>query len=186
MEGSVMQEREQELERLRYPIGRFRARAEISSAERGALIEEIAALPSGLRAAVSGLSHEQLDTPYRPGGWSVRQVVHHVADSHINSYVRFKLAVTETEPAIKGYDEAAWAELADARGEDIEISLLLLEALHRRWTRFLRSLGEEQFGRAFHHPELGRVTLDMSVQLYAWHGRHHQAHITRLRERMGW
>lgn len=182
----MLLEREQDLEQLRYPIGRFQARAGLSSAERAALIDDIAAVPAAFRAAVAGLSDEQLEMPYRPGGWTVRQVVHHVADSHMNSYVRFKLAATEPEPAIKTYDEAAWAELADARSEDVEVSLVLLESLHRRWTRFLRSLADEQFERAFLHPELGRVTLDVSVQLYAWHGRHHLAHITRLRERMGW
>ena len=182
----MLLEREQDLEQLRYPISRFQARAGLSSAERAALIDDIAGLPAALRAAVAGLTGEQLETPYRPGGWTVRQVVHHVADSHMNSYVRFKLAVTETEPTIKPYDEAAWAELDDATGEDIEVSLALLESLHRRWTRFLRSLRDEQLERVFIHPDLGRVTLDEAVQHYAWHGRHHLAHITRLRERMGW
>lgn len=174
------------LEKLRYPIGRFVARAPLPAEERRALIDDIAVLPRDLRAAVSDLSSDQLATPYRPGGWSVRQVVHHLPDSHLNSYVRFKLAVTEHEPSVKGYDEAAWAELADATGADIETSLLLLEALHRRWTRFLRSLDDEQFAWVFLHPELGRVTLATNVQLYAWHGRHHLAHITRLRQRQGW
>jgi len=182
----MLLEREQDLEQLRYPISRFQARAGLSSAERAALIGDIAGLPAALRAAVAGLTGEQLETPYRPGDWTVRQVVHHVADSHMNSYVRFKLAVTETEPTIKPYDEAAWAELDDATGEDIEVSLALLESLHRRWTRFLRSLRDEQLERVFIHPDLGRVTLDEAVQHYAWHGRHHLAHITRLRERMGW
>ena len=182
----MLLEREQDLEQLRYPISRFQARAGLSSAERAALIDDIAGLPAALRAAVAGLTGEQLETPYRPGDWTVRQVVHHVADSHMNSYVRFKLAVTETEPTIKPYDEAAWAELDDATGEDIEVSLALLESLHRRWTRFLRSLRDEQLERVFIHPDLGRVTLDEAVQHYAWHGRHHLAHITRLRERMGW
>jgi uncharacterized damage-inducible protein DinB len=182
----MLLEREQDLEQLRYPISRFQARAGLSSAERAALIDDIAGLPAALRAAVAGLTGEQLETPYRPGGWPGRQVVHHVADSHMNSYVRFKLAVTETEPTIKPYDEAAWAELDDATGEDIEVSLALLESLHRRWTRFLRSLRDEQLERVFIHPDLGRVTLDEAVQHYAWHGRHHLAHITRLRERMGW
>lgn len=173
-------------EQLRYPIGRFQERARLSAEERNALIESIARLPADVRTAVAGLSAEQLDTPYRPGGWTVRQVVHHIPDSHLNSYLRFKLTVTEEEPTIKPYDEAAWAELFDARTADVEISLTLLEALHRRWTVFLRSLTTEQFARTFHHPELGRVTLDGSVQLYAWHGQHHLAHITRLRARKGW
>jgi uncharacterized damage-inducible protein DinB len=177
---------EMELDALRYPIGRFHARSDLSAAERDGLIEEIAMVPAAVRAAVSGLSDAQLDTPYRPGGWTVRQVVHHLPDSHLNSYVRFKLAVTETEPAVKGYEEAAWAELSDGQGADVEGSLLLLEALHRRWTHFLRSLDDAQLGRAFRHPELGLVTLEANLQLYAWHGRHHLAHITGLCERMGW
>lgn len=174
------------MDRLRYPIGRFRARPHLPAEEREALIDEIAALPAALRAAVADLTDAQLDTPYRPGGWTVRQVVHHVPDSHLNSYVRFKLALTEDEPAIKGYDEAAWSELPDARTADIGISLALLETLHRRWTILMRSLTEEQFARAFQHPELGRVTLEKNVQLYAWHGRHHVTHVTALRERMAW
>lgn len=178
--------RDEELERLRFPVGRFRPRPNISAHERDALIEQIAALPAQLRAAVSGLTDDQLDTRYRAGGWTVRQVVHHVPDSHVNSYVRFKLALTEDEPPIKGYDEAAWAELPDARTADVNISLALLEALHHRWTILLRSLADEQFARAFQHPELGLVTLETNLQLYAWHGRHHLAHVTVLRERMAW
>jgi len=186
MAESAVQLAEGDLELLRYPIGRFRARSSLSRAEREAMIDDIAALPPDLRMAVANLSSDQLDTPYRPGGWTVRQVVHHVPDSHLNAYVRFKLAATEEEPTIKPYDEAAWAELPDARGEDIEGSLLLLEAVHRRWTHFLRSLDEVQFDRSFRHPELGTITLEHNLQLYAWHGRHHRAHVTRLRERMGW
>lgn len=176
----------EELEALRYPIGRFRPKQELSADERADRIDDIAAFPADLRAAVTDLSAEQSSAPYRPDGWTVRQVVHHVVDSHLNSYARFKLAVTEDEPTIKPYDQAAWAELPDARSDDIDTSLVLLEALHRRWTRFLRSLGDDVFRRAFQHPELGRLTLDLNVQLYAWHGRHHLAHITRLRERKGW
>lgn len=173
-------------EDLRYPIGRFRPRTGLLPADRTALIEDIGSLPTDLRSAVSDLSPDQLDTPYRPGGWTVRQVVHHLPDSHLNSYLRFKLAVTEEEPTIKPYDEAAWAELPDGRSEDVEGSLLLLEALHRRWTRFLRSLDDVRFTRTFRHPELGAVSLEWNLQLYAWHGRHHLAHVTGLRERMGW
>jgi uncharacterized damage-inducible protein DinB len=186
MEQSATLGPDAETERLRYPIGRFEARPGLSAEQRNVLIDSIASLPADLRAAVSGLSAEQLGTPYRPGGWTVRQIVHHIPDSHLNSYLRFKLAVTEKEPTIKPYDEAAWAELFDARTADIEISLTLLDALHRRWTVFLRSLTDAQFGRAFHHPELGRVTLDGTLQLYAWHGRHHLAHIRELRARRGW
>lgn len=186
MQESSLLDRDDELEQLRYPIGRFRAQSRLAAEERNALIEQIAALPAELRAAVSDLTDDQLDTPYRPGGWTVRQVVHHVPDSHLNSYVRFKLALTEDEPAIKGYDEAAWSELPDARTADVAVSLALLEALHRRWTLLLRSFGEEQFARSFQHPKLGLVTLETNLQLYAWHGRHHLAHITAIRERMAW
>lgn len=186
MDGAPEQEGDGDLERLRYPIGRFEAREGLSPDERSALIDDMAALPADLRAAVSGLSDEQLDTPYRPDGWTVRQVVHHLPDSHLNGYVRLKLAVTESEPTIRTYDEAAWAELADGRDADVGDSLLLLEALHRRWVRFLRSLGEEAFGRVLVHPEEGRVSVDLGVQLYRWHGRHHLAHVARLGERMGW
>lgn len=175
-----------DMEDLRYPIGRFQARSGLSADDRATFIDQIAALPAALRAAVAGLDAEQLSTPYRPDGWTVRQVVHHVADSHINSYARFKRAVTEDEPEIRGYDEAVWAELPDARDENIEDSLLLLETLHRRWTRFLRSLDATQYARSFRHSEIGRISLESNLQLYAWHGRHHTAHITRLRERMGW
>jgi len=134
---------------------------------------------------VAGLSEPQLDTPYRPGGWTVRQVVHHVPDSHINSYVRFRLALTENEPTVKPYDESRWAELADSRTAHIETSLALLESLHERWVLLLRSLSPADFRRQFRHPELGAVSLEKNLALYAWHGRHHVAHITSLRERMG-
>lgn len=175
-----------DLELLRFPIGRFQAREGLPAEDRDALIREIEGLPGALEDLVADLSPEQLDTPYRPGGWTVRQVVHHLADSHLNSYVRFKWAVTEDEPRIKAYDEAAWAELPDGRSGEVEVSLDLLRALHRRWVSFLRSLEPEAFGRAFEHPESGRVLLEANLQLYAWHGRHHLAHIANLRERMGW
>jgi len=171
---------------LRYPIGRFEAVARLSPVEREERIAALASLPEELRAAVAGLSPEQLDTPYRPGGWTVRQVVHHLADSHMNAYVRFKLAVTEEEPVVKTYDEAAWAELADARLAEVELSLRLLESLHARWVVFLRSLSPAQWERGFRHPEHGLMPLERVLQLYAWHGRHHVAHITSLRARMGW
>lgn len=175
-----------DLEYLQYPIGRFQPRPAITADDRSALIDDIAAVPADLRAAVADLTPAQLDTPYRPGGWTIRQVVHHVPDSHINSYVRFKLAATEKEPLIRTYDEAAWARLADAQAADIELSLTLLEALHRRWTLFLRSLAPADWARTFRHPDLGLLSLDVNLQLYAWHGRHHIAHITRARERLGW
>jgi uncharacterized damage-inducible protein DinB len=149
-------------------------------------IDEISEAPGKLRAAVEGLSAEQLDTPYRPDGWTVRQVVHHVPDSHLNSYCRFKLALTEDEPAIKAYQEDRWAELADSRATPIEVSLALLESLHLRWVTLMKSLAPDEFNRTFRHPEIGVVTLAKNACLYAWHGRHHTAHITSLRDRMGW
>ena len=171
---------------LRYPVGRFAAETDVTEERRRRWIEEIANTPDALRAAVHGLSVEQFDTTYRPGGWTVRQVVHHLPDSHLNAYVRFKLTLTEAEPPVKTYDEAAWAELTDGRTAPVEISLALLESLHHRWVLLLRSLTPADFARALRHPELGRVTLDTYLQMYAWHGRHHVAHITSLRERMGW
>jgi uncharacterized damage-inducible protein DinB len=170
---------------LRFPIGEFSFSGTQSPDERAALIDQIAATPESMRAAVRGLSDEQLDTPYRPGGWTVRQVVHHVPESHMHSYIRFKLAITEDEPTIKPYFEDRWAQLPDALAP-IESSLDLLEALHARWVWFLRLLKDEDFDRTFQHPELGSVSLKKNVALYAWHGRHHVGHITRLRERMGW
>jgi len=171
---------------LRYPVGQFTFSGNLSPAERAVLIDEISATPEKMRAAVSGLSAEQLDTPYRPEGWTVRQVVHHVPESHLNSYIRFKLAITEDEPTIKPYFEDRWAQLPDALVSPIEPSLDLLDALHKRWVWFLRSLKDEDFQRTFQHPELGVVSRNKNVALYAWHGRHHVAHVTSLRERMGW
>lgn len=171
---------------LRYPIGKFEYVGERSDAQRGGLIGEIAAAPAELRSAIEGLSDSQLDTPYRPGGWTVRQVVHHVPDSHMNSYVRFKLALTEDEPTIKTYAEDRWAELSDTKTTPLEVSLTLLESLHDRWVRLLGSLTPGEWKRTFRHPELGPMTLDKTLALYAWHGRHHVAHITELRKRQGW
>jgi len=171
---------------LRYPIGRFQPVTSLTPAERVTCIEQIAAAPEGLRRAVQGLDDRQLDTPYRPGGWTVRQVVHHVPDSHLNAYTRFKLACTEESPAIKTYDEARWAELAEARTAPIDVSLDLLTLLHRRWVLFLRILGPADFARTVRHPEWGAPTVDFLLAQYAWHGRHHTAHITSLRDRMGW
>jgi hypothetical protein len=171
---------------LRYPVGPFEYEGTLSPEQRQAMIDQIAATPGKMRSAVAGLSEEQLDTPYRPEGWTVRQVVHHVPESHLNSYVRFKLAITEDEPTIKTYFEDRWAQLDDARTAPIELSLDLLETLHKRWVWFLRSLKDGDFGRTFRHPELGKVSVDKNIALYAWHGRHHVAHITSLRERMGW
>jgi uncharacterized damage-inducible protein DinB len=172
---------------LRYPIGRFTLPTEITEPQRAGWIDDVACAPSALRAAVTGLSPAQLDTPYRPGGWTVRQVVHHVPDSHLNAYTRFKLALTEAEPTIKPYDEARWAELRDTAVVPTDISLTMLEALHARWVGLLRSMSPAEFGRTFRHPEHGRIfTLDETLAIYAWHGRHHVAHITTLRERNGW
>ena len=171
---------------LRFPVGRFDLKAEITADDRPRLIDQIAEAPARLREAVKGLSPSQIDTPYRDGGWTVRQVVHHLPDSHLNSYTRFKLALTEDEPTIKPYDEDQWAKLYDAQSAPLEVSLALLESLHARWVILLRTLTEKDFARAFIHPELGAVSLTKSLGLYAWHGRHHVAHITSLRERMGW
>jgi uncharacterized damage-inducible protein DinB len=171
---------------LRYPIGKFEMRGTVDEAQRPELIQQIAEAPARLREAVKGLTDAQLDTPYRPQGWTVRQVVHHLSDSHLNAYVRFKLAITEEEPTIKTYEEKLWSELDDARTAPIEMSLALLEALHKRWVLFLKSLTPSNFARKFRHPELGIMNLDALLRLYAWHGRHHVAHISSLRERMGW
>ena len=171
---------------LRYPIGKFQPTATpLSSEQRAELIADLAGAPLALRTAVRGLSDEQLNTPYRPGGWTVRQTVHHVADSHLHSYLRFKFALTEDEPTIKTYDEAAWAELPD-NTLPVEVSLALLEPLHERWATFLRALRPEQWQRKFRHPERGLVELDGTLAIYAWHGRHHVAHITELRKRLEW
>jgi uncharacterized damage-inducible protein DinB len=171
---------------LRYPIGKFSNPGPLSEEQRQALLNDIAHAPANLRAAVKGLSDQQLDTPYRPGGWTVRQVVHHVPDSHLNSYVRFKLALTEDEPTIKPYAEDRWAELADTKATPIEVSLTLLDSLHDRWVRLLRSLTPDDWKRTFRHPDLGAMTLEKTLALYAWHGRHHVAHVTYLRQRSGW
>lgn len=171
---------------LRYPVGKFHYDGSLSHEQQQAFLHEIAQTPAKLRAAVQGLSDAQFDTPYRPDGWTVRQVVHHVPDSHLNSYVRFKLALTEDERTIKPYAEDRWAELADTKATPVEVSLTLLDSLHDRWVRLLRSLTPEQWKRTFRHPEMGPMTLEKTLALYAWHGRHHVAHITELRKRMSW
>jgi len=175
-----------DLDDLRYPIGRFNSPKSAEASVRIAHIETLRMLPEHLQAAVSGLTNQQLDTPYREGGWTVRQLVHHVADSHANSYVRFKLALTEDWPTIKPYDEAAWAELADSRKLPIEPSLSFIAGLHGRWVALLESLSEEDFLRGYNHPERGRQDLATALALYEWHARHHTAHVTNLRARMGW
>ncbi len=170
----------------RYPIGKFHFEGPPSEAQRASLINEIEQAPAALRAAVKGLTPEQIDTPYREGGWTVRQVTHHVPDSHMNAYVRFKLALTEDEPTIKPYAEDRWAQLTDTQSTPVEVSLALLESLHSRWVNLLRSLGPEDWKRTFRHPELGLVSLEKNLALYSWHGRHHVAHVSELRKRMGW
>jgi hypothetical protein len=175
-----------DLEQLKYPTGRLSLEPSLGDARRAALIDKIAAAPALVRAAVEGLSGEQLDTAYRPGGWTIRQVVHHLPDSHINSYVRFKLALTEDNPVIKTYDQEAWAATTDSRSGAIGPSLDLLEALHARWTDWLRQLTPEQWQRRFRHPEMGELGLDQNLQVYAWHGHHHLGHITNLKREMNW
>lgn len=171
---------------LRYPIGEFRKPATVTAGDRDRFIRDIAEAPSALRAAVSDLNEVKLDTAYRPGGWTIRQVAHHLPDSHLNAYVRFKLALTENEPVIRPYDEALWAELPEAKTAAIEVSLSLLDALHKRWVACLRALPAEAFEKRFVHPVSGPFTLNEQVAAYSWHGRHHIAHITSLRGRMQW
>ncbi len=170
----------------RYPIGKYTPPQEATPALRQQAISAIAEAPAKLRAAVKGLNDEQLNTPYREGGWTVRQVAHHVPDSHMNAYVRFRLALTEQEPTIKPYEEARWAELVDAKSAPVDVSLALLDSLHDRWVRLLHSLKPEDFARTFRHPDHGVRTVDWLLFLYAWHGRHHTAHVTELRKQKGW
>jgi hypothetical protein len=172
----------------RYPIGRFeRPTTSLTAAQRAAAIDTIAKAPAELRAAVRGLNDSQLDTPYRDGGWTVRQVVHHVPDSHLNAYVRFKLALTEDTPTIKPYDEAKWAELEDGRSALVDESLTLLESLHLRWVYLLRRMQPADFSRVLTHPDWkGPMSLDVLLALYSWHSRHHVAHITELKKKKKW
>lgn len=175
-----------ELDDLRFPVGHFAAPPSNTRESRAAHIETLRLLPERLRAATSGLSDSQLDTPYREAGWTVRQVVHHVFDSHANSYMRFKWALTEDWPTIKPYDEAAWASLYDARKLPVDVSLALIDGLHERWVALLESLSEGEFQKGFIHPAMGRQNLATSLALYSWHSLHHTAHITGLRARQGW
>jgi len=175
------------LEPLRFPIGRFNIQENISEETINQCIRDIETLPNLLRMAVDQLDETQLNTPYRPDGWTIRQVVHHLADSHINSYVRFKWALTEDAPTIKAYNEKVWAEEEDAKTASVEVSLKLLEALHQRWILVLKNLSKEDLKRTFVHPKSGFVyTLEMAITLYAWHGKHHVAHIESLKERSNW
>ena len=171
----------------RYPIGKFERRDSLTPEERRACIDQIAAVPQNLRNAVRGLNDKQFETPYREGGWTVRQVVHHVPESHMNAYMRVKLALTEDNPTIKPYDEDAWAKLPDVGVTPVETSLALVDSLHARWVNLLRQMKDTDFRRTFRHPEFkGDFSIDGLVALYAWHGRHHVAHITSLRDRMNW
>jgi uncharacterized damage-inducible protein DinB len=170
----------------RYPIGKFSYAGPPTPEQKQQYLTDIEQTPSRLRAALRGLSDQQLDTPYRDGGWTLRQVAHHVPDSHMNSYIRFKLALTEDEPTIKGYMEDRWAELPEANHAPVEVSLALLDSLHQRWMLMLRQLTDAEWKRTFRHSELGPMSLEKSLALYSWHGRHHVAHITSLREKMGW
>ncbi len=170
----------------RYPIGKFRLEGEITPERRREWIAQVAAMPARFRVAVEGLTPERLDTPYREGGWTVRQLVHHLPDSHMNAYVRVKLALTEENPTVKTYDEALWATLPDTASTPPEVSLALLDALHVRWVELMRALDDAQWRRTLNHPERGPMTLEQLLALYAWHGDHHVGHVTSLRERNGW
>lgn len=171
---------------LRYPVGKFVHEGPSTEEQKKKHLDDIAQTPQNLRSALKGLSEKQLDTPYREGGWTLRQVAHHVPDSHLNAYTRFKLALTEEDPTIKPYAEDRWAQLADTATTPVEVSLTLLDSLHTRWVDLLRSLKPEDWKRTFRHPEMGQVSLEKSLALYSWHGRHHVAHVTSLRERNGW
>jgi hypothetical protein len=171
---------------LRYPIGHFTPPAASLPGIRAAFIETLRQLPANLRAATAGLSDAQLDTPYREGGWTVRQVIHHIADSHANAYIRVKLALTEDWPTVKPYNEAAWAELADSRKLPIDVSMAIIAGMHARWVVLLESLSEQDFHKGYNHPEYGKQSLSTVLAMYAWHARHHTAHITGLRARQGW
>jgi len=166
---------------LRYPIRKFSFPQSVTLDQRQQWIGDIAEAPAKLRATAQALTVEQLATPYRPGGWTARQVIHHVPESHMNAYIRFKLALTEDEPVIKPYDEAAWAKLIDNEVTPVEVSLAMLDALHDRWVRLLRHMSDTDFARAFRHPELGLVRLDQNLALYAWHGKHHTAHLASIK-----
>ena len=170
---------------LRFPIGKFNAPGEITPEMRGGFIATIRNLPQTLADSIKNLSDEQLDTPYRPAGWTVRQTVHHVADSHLNAYTRFKLALTEDAPTIRPYHEDRWAELADSR-LPLDVSFKIIEGIHARWTNLLESMADEDFARKLVHPDSGEWTLEKMLAQYAWHSRHHTAHITNLRTRNDW
>ncbi|AWM16188.1 bacillithiol transferase BstA [Bacillus inaquosorum] len=172
---------------LSYPIGEYQPRESVSKEQKDEWIQALEKVPAKLKKAVEGMTESQLDTPYRDGGWTVRQVIHHLADSHMNSYIRFKLSLTEETPAIRPYDEKAWSELKDSKTADPSGSLALLQELHGRWTALLRTLTDQQFQRGFYHPDTKEImTLENALGLYVWHSHHHIAHITELSQRMGW
>lgn len=173
-------------EDLRFPIGKFAPPSAVDPEMRAKYIETIEKLPPNIKDAVEGLNDEQLDTPYRPEGWTIRQVVHHVADSHLNSFCRFKLGLSENAPTIKTYDEASWAEMADTKNAPVELSLSIIDGLHARWVRLLKSMSDDDFAKKINHPERGAMVLGELLALYDWHSRHHTAHITKLRERNNW
>ena len=173
-------------EDIRYPIGKWVRKATVDADDCAAMIQQIAAAPAEIAAAVNGLNDGQLDTPYRDGGWSPRQIVHHIADSHMNAYTRFKLGITEDNPTIKPYDEQLWSETVDAKTAPVDVSLPIIDGVHRRWVQFLRSLDGKALARTIQHPVNGPMTLTDLLQLYSWHGKHHTAHITGLRQRNGW
>jgi uncharacterized damage-inducible protein DinB len=170
----------------RYPIGKFSFDGNLTAEQKRQYLNDIEQAPARLRDAVRGLSDQQLNTPYREGGWTVRQLTHHVPDSHLNAYIRFKLALTEDEPTIKPYMEDRWAELPEAKNAPTEVSLALLDSLHQRWTMMLRNIPDPDWKRTFRHPEMGLLSLEKTLALYSWHGRHHVAHVTSLRGKMGW
>ena len=170
----------------RYPIGKFTFNGSPTEAQRSKFIDDIEQTPAAFRAAIKNLSPEQIETPYRDGGWTVRQVVHHVPESHMNAYIRFKLALTEDEPTVKPYMEDRWATTSEVQSTPVEVSLALLQPLHDRWVRLLRSLKPADWKRTFRHPEMGLMPLEKNLALYSWHGQHHVAHITELKKRMGW
>lgn len=174
------------IDQARYPIGRFSRPDSLSAAGRAEAIATLETLPENLAVAVYNWSDAQLDTPYREGGWTVRQLIHHIADSHMQAYARFRLALTENAPTIKPYEEKEWAKLADSETIPAEVSITLLRALHARWVVVLRSLTDPHWQRVYRHPQSGETRLDQTVALYAWHSRHHLAHITNLAEQKGW
>jgi hypothetical protein len=173
-------------EDLRFPMGKFDSTQEVNSEMRSGFIQTIEVLPYKFRQAVKGLNNEQIDTPYRPEGWTVRQLVHHIADSHINSFCRFKLGLSEDTPTIKPYDEASWAEMADSKNAPIDLSLNMIDGVHARWALLLKSMSDADFDRNINHPERGSMSLNSMLSLYDWHSKHHTAHVTKLRERNNW